>query len=269
MKPRQLALVLLAGLLFPAAGERLTAEPAATNRPAYATDYRILAELGRDLYRELKPMYQMELSASPLWIQDDSRPFLSPYQFEATAAATRLVRVSSGFLELVNAIAHARAIDRLERGFFQRYMLLLAEGSGTRLLPEIPEITDSRYWSQDVLNEQASYVNQVIGTATAIAMAQHYLGHYDRYASQLRDSAVNPNTVAMLCTPDEWDRALKLGVGNALHCGLGVDGLKDLYAAIDAMPKRPAWTFYLLPPKANVARIRADLTRIEQNFFGR
>ena len=70
-----------------------------------------------------------------------------------------------------------------------------------------------------------------------------------------------------LVTPEEWHEAVVKGARHALECGLAVEGLQVLYESIGRMPKRPAWTIYFLPEKANVSRIKRDLAKVEKDFF--
>ena len=37
------------------------------------------------------------------------------------------VSVSTGYIDLINHIAHAKAIDRIQRGYFSQYLARLAE----------------------------------------------------------------------------------------------------------------------------------------------
>jgi hypothetical protein len=241
-----------------------------TNRFQYKTDYAVIKEVGDDLYNSLKPTFRAQLSQHPLWIKEDPRPYVRPFRFQNQNGPGRIVYVSDSFLRLANSIAHAKAIDRIEPGFFQKFTASLSREAAEQLVPDLPQFTEARYWTDDVMNEQMGYFNQIIGATTAIAMAHHYLGHFDKYESQLHDSAINPATMANTCTLGEWQRAMKLGAANALDCGMAFDGLKAVLDCIDQMEKRPGWSLYILPhtAKLNVAKIKEDLTGVENLFFG-
>ena len=53
------------------------------------------------------------------------------------------------------------------------------------ILRPVAANVDARYWKDDVLNDQASYFNQMIGMMVAINLSHHYLGHFDKYAAKM------------------------------------------------------------------------------------
>lgn len=236
----------------------------------YASDNVTVKEIGRDLYSLLKPELRTELSPGPIWFINDPRPYTRPYRFETESSPTRIVYISEGFVRLANNVAHAKAIDRGEPGFFKQYMKALSREviRPNQILPTLITFSETRYWTDQILNEQASYFNQIVGVCSAIELAHHYLGHYDRYADRLRDSAMDPTTMAGVCSIDQWEEALRVGSKHALECGLGFEGLKAFYDCIDYLPRRPGWTIYFLPIRIDVARIKRELDRTENAFFG-
>ena len=44
---------------------------------------------------------------------------------------------------------------------------------------------DGRYWTDNVINDQMSYFNQMVGFMMAINLSHHYLGHYAKYAPKM------------------------------------------------------------------------------------
>src|SRR2546425_848506 len=114
------------------------------------------------------------------------------------------------------------------------------------------------------MNHQVSHFNQIAGALIAINMAHHYLGHYQKYASQLVDAQNHSVPINSVLTLEEWREAVLKGARNALDCGLAVDGLKMFYDGLDKMPNRPAWSFYFLPKDADVAKIKKDLDQLER-----
>lgn len=234
----------------------------------YTLDYIALKQVGTDLYDNLKPKHQVGLSPSPIWVQEDEKPYVRPYLFESENEPTRVIYLSEGFVWFTHYLAHAIAIDKTEPGFLQGYLERIATASEDKLLPEPPQISARKYWSPDLINEQVSYFNQIIAGVCAIEMAHHYLGHYDKYAGQLRDSVGNPSTMAMACSASQWESSMKLGAANALDCGYGFEGLKTLYDCIGTMPNRPRWTLYFLPPVVDIKKVKKDLDKIEAGFFG-
>ncbi|MDB6024520.1 MAG: hypothetical protein JWM68_743 [Verrucomicrobiales bacterium] len=253
--------------------ETPTATPAADSSPSkYQSDYNTIKALGKDLYEALKPNYREQVSPNPIWFIDDPRPYVRPFVFENDNNPLHIVYVSKGFIQLVNSIAHAKAIDKIEPGFFNKYIQTLAQETSGQVVPELPKISDPRYWTDDVLNEQLSSFNQIVGSVAAINLAHHYLGHQDAYGELLHDSVTSPVTMATSCSQGEWDQAFKEGAGNSLDCGFGFEGLKAFYDCIVAMEKRPSWTLYFLPTKArldNLAKTKKTLDHIETVFFGK
>jgi hypothetical protein len=134
-------------------------------------------------------------------------------------------------------------------------------------LKELPNLSNPKYWTEDVLNEQLSNFNQMVGAAVAIKLSHHYLGHYKKYASKLEDANGKNLPINSFLTPAEWDEAMRVGVRNALEAGMGIEGPKALFDCIDKMPKRPDWTLYFLPANAKVKVIKKEMEKIEKKFF--
>src|SRR5262245_3637921 len=107
------------------------------SHPSYRTDYGTIKDIGRDLYKMLQPDFRNQLSPNPVWYKDDDRPYVRPFQFDDSDQPTRVVYVTEGFVTLANNLAHAKAIDKIEKGFFTQYIKEMAEGSGNRFLPDV------------------------------------------------------------------------------------------------------------------------------------
>jgi hypothetical protein len=249
----------------------MAAQPGSPDGLTYKTGGASMVKLGIDLHKALDPKFQPMVHVKPINIETDVTPFvrleeLTSPDFPAPMAT---VFISAGFIDLVNNVAHAKAIDKVQKGYFEKYVLSLAQESGEKELKELPNLNDKRFWTFDMMNEQLSNFNQIVGEVVGIKLAHYYLGHYKKYASQLADPQGKVVPINTLLTPDEWDQALKYGVRNALVCGCTTDGIKALYDCIDKMPKRPAWTLYFLPApeKVKVSKIKKDLTRFENDFF--
>lgn len=228
-----------------------------------------MVTMGQTLYKGISPKYRPLVYSRPVNLQTDLVPYVRPevIEYPDMKEPWRVVFISVGFVELVNYVAHAKAIDAVEKGFFQNYVLSLASAVAEKGIPQLPRITDRRWWTDPMVNAQESDFNQMVGIVLAIEIAHHYLGHYAKY----RDRLVNSNGVHVpinqLLEPKEWENAVKTGAKNALRCGYGVEGVLALYEAIEKMPQRPAWTVYFLPSWAKVAKLKRDLKRIEGNFF--
>ena len=89
-----------------------------------------------------------------------------------------------------------------------------------------------------------------------------------KYGVRLDEEKGNKGEIVNnLMTSAEWDESLKCGAAHALDCGFGVDGIKALYDCINKMPKRPVWTQYFLPEKANVSKVKILLEKYEKDYF--
>lgn len=235
--------------------------------PAYETGYRTIMKLGSDLYRALPPKYREQVHVQPVSLETDVMPFVRPIEYPDETRPLRMVFISVGFVDLMNNVAHAKAINKVEKGYFEKYLINLAQESGEMSLKEIPRISEKRFWSDQMINEQLSNFNQMVGMVLAIELSHHYLGHYRKYADQLSDAKGKPVPINSLLSQAEWDESLKAGSHNALECGLGVQGLKALYEAMDKMPRRPAWTIYFIPESVRVDKVKKTLEQYENDYF--
>jgi hypothetical protein len=174
--------------------------------------------------------------------------------------------VSTGFIDLLNHIAHAKAIDRLQPGYFRQYVAHLAqEGANDHpVLP--PNLDDSRYWTDAVMQDQASFFNQMISITLALNLSHLYLDHYDKYAAHMPDGkpALINNFVAL----DEWKASVKCATLNSLDCALATEGAEALFDCIDQMPWRPAWTGYIVPQGVNIKKLNQQLSQYERDYYG-
>ena len=239
----------------------------AAETPKYKTGYKSIRMLGLDLYKALKPKMREVIGTEPVSVETDVSPGLKLADFTDEGKTVGFVFVTVGMIDLMNNVAHAKAIDKIEKGYFEKYVLSLAQESGAMELKELPNVANPKYWSEGVLNEQLSNFNQMVGTAVSIKLAHHILGHYKKYAAKLEDAQGKRTPINNLLAPDEWDAAMKMGVRNALEAGLGIEGITAFWEAIDKMPKRPDWTAYFLPATAKVKPMRKDMEKIEKKFF--
>ena len=233
----------------------------------YETGPAALNKIGKELHQALDAKKRALLRVQPVYVETMTTPCINPSVCHENGAASAAVQVSAGFVDLINYLAHAKAIDGTDRGFLRKYIVSLAQEAGDKPLPDVQTLAGTKGWDFDTLNHQVSNFNQMVGALVAIDMAHHYLGHYQKYAARLADSQGLPVPINTLLTPGEWRDAVVAGSRNALSCGLGVDGLNLLYETIDKMPARPAWTAYFLPEKINVAKIKKELVKIEKDFF--
>ncbi len=237
--------------------------------PKYKTGFAANIKLGIELYKSLKPKYKDLVHIQPITLEDSVMPFVRLVEEpgDDPARPERMVFISSGFVDLMNNVAHAKAIDKLEKGFFDKYLVLLSKETGETALAELPKLSDKRFWSEDMMNEQLSNFNQMVGMVVAIKLSHHYLGHFKKYTERLKTSDNKVVPINTLLTPPEWEESLKAGSINALNCGFGVEGVKALFDSIEKMPQRPPWTLNFLPADAQVKKIKKSLEKTEKDFF--
>ncbi|MFN7141264.1 MAG: hypothetical protein ACK4UN_18200 [Limisphaerales bacterium] len=243
----------------------LSAQPKSEG-PTYSTGFNTATRIGKELRDALKPALRGKVHSHPVALETDVRPFVKTVEYPDETEPLRLVFISVGFVDLMNNVSHAKAIDRIQPGYFQRYLVSLSDESGEFSLKDLPGIADRRYWTDDILNDQQSNFNQMVGMLIAIELSHHYSGRYKKYSDRLAESD-NVEPINNILRPAEWEDALSAGVQNALDCGYGIDGLKVLYDAIEKMPKRPNWVDYFLPEHAQVAKLKKDLQKIENRYF--
>jgi hypothetical protein len=235
----------------------------------YKSGYTAIMNLGRDVYTFLKPSEKQTISPQPVSFETDATPFVRLLYYPEEPRPIRGVWISAGFIDLVNRISHAKAIDRIERGYFGRYIELLSRETGEKSLKALPNSSNPAYWTDEILNEQLSNFNSIVGTVVGIQLAHHYLGHYDKYRSRLEDANGNPNGVSInsLLTPQEWADACARGVQSALDAGCMIEGIVPFYEAFEKMKARPQWAGYFLPAFASVQKMKKDMARMQKRFL--
>lgn len=245
----------------------VSAQGVAQDGLTYKTGYSSMMKLGKDIHGALPPERRAMISAQPISIETDSTPFVRLLYFEEQAKPIRGVWISAGFIDLVNNVAHAKAINLQEKGYFNRYIELLAQETGNRPLRPLPNDSNPRYWTVDLLNEQLSNFNSIVGVVVATKLAHHYLGHYDKYKDKMSDARGQPVPITNLLTEKEWEEAFKLGVRNALEAGCTIEGVIPFFEAFDRMKTRPPWTAYFLPENVKFSEMRREMERIQRRFL--
>src|ERR1700683_2801757 len=245
---------------------RARAEVVSTPR-AYPSGFSIVIKLGDELYEALPANYSEQVAAQAIALQPQDSPVVAPIATPEDKRPIRQVCLSAGFIDLVNHICHAKAIDRIEPGFFDRYVKNVAELFAGDETAQAPNIVNPKYWTDDIINDQLSYFNQVIGLVTAINLSHHYLGHYAKYASNLTAPGEKTAPINNFLTTNEWDVSVRAGAVDALNCALATDGPRALFEAIDRMPKRPAWAAYIVPHQVDIKTLNKSLLAYETAFF--
>jgi len=230
---------------------------------AYNTGYSQIMKLGRDLHAGLAPEHRELIAAQPISIETDPAPFAKLLYFDDQPKPVRGIWISAGFIDLVNYVAHAKAIDRREKNYFNRYIEILAAETGAQPLRPLPDSANKQFWTEPMLNEQQGNFNSIVGLIVGMKLANHYLGHYDKYKAELdRGTPINN-----LLSQSEWDETFRYGVGNALRAGCMTEGAVPFFEAFDKMKKRPAWTAHFLPDKTKFSSLRKEMENIQKRFL--
>lgn len=228
---------------------------------SYETGYANIAKLSTDLCRALEPKQSQNLLPVPVLLELPT-PYVQPSKHFTGSNMVSAVFISEGFIKFMNHLSHAMAIEVQQGGYLKKYLGAVAAAESDTSLRTV---ANQQTWSFDTMNHQVSLFNQMAGCLVAIDMAHHYLGHYQKHAAKLGENNMIP--INSVITPEEWRKAVMRGAHNGLQCGLGVDGLKQLFDSIASMPVRPAWAAYIMPANANVAKIKKDLDRLDEYFF--
>jgi hypothetical protein len=232
---------------------------------SYTSGFSAAMKIGEGLYEALPEKFGNQIFAQPVALQPQDMPVISPVLTTDESKAEREVSISAGFIDLMNHVAHAKAIDKIQPGFFDAYIRNLSRMTGEPYV--LPDMVDARYWTDDVMDEQISYFNQMMSMLVAINLSHHYLGHYSKYAAKLANVENQAAPINGLITPDEWMISVKAGVHNSLDCALATEGVRALFEAIDKMPERPAWTMYIVPKFADLKALNKELDHWEYDFF--
>ena len=85
--------------------------------------------LGSGLYQSLAPDYRKSLLPEPVQVEPMKAPVIMPAEGGDGGKSAREVKISVGFIDLMNHIAHAKAIDRIQPGYFQQYVVNLSRAA--------------------------------------------------------------------------------------------------------------------------------------------
>jgi hypothetical protein len=238
----------------------------AANGPVrgYLSDAEMVVRIGHDLYATLDPDLKKTVSPKAVSLQVSSAPWIAPIPGTASDAGGQ-VAISTGFIALLNRIAHAKAIDRIQPGYFNQYIADLAQANENDSPPSLRNLETPRYWNDDILVEQASLFNQMVGLTLALNLSHHYLDHCGKYAAQM--SAGNAAPLNRFISESEWGASLQCAALNSLDCALATAGGKVLFDCIERMPHRPAWTFGVVPAHVNFKLMNQQLSQYERQYF--
>lgn len=269
MKRRDFCTLLISLAAAPAA----FAQPNSPDGLTYKTGYSAMMKLGRALHDQLSDKDKEIISQQPISMDVDMTPFsrLMFYEAPADQAGEKPMRgvwISAGFIDLVNNVAHAKAIDKIQKGYFQKYINQLMTETGEKELRPLPDDANPKFWTDDMLNEQMSNFNSIVGIVVGIKMAHHTLGHFDKYKEKLIEKeGIKPAPIEELLTEKEWEDAYREGLFTSLNAGCFTEGVIPFYEAFDKMPTRPAWAVYFLPPTAKFAKMKKDFVKFQNDYL--
>lgn len=221
-------------------------------------------KLGTELQEALPAKFGTQLDSQPIVLQPQDFPVVSPIATGAAASAQRQVCISAGLISLLNHLCHALAIDHVQPGYFNQYVENFCRAGPN---PTPPEIVDARYWTDDILNDQMSYFNQMVGFIMALNLSHQYLGHYAKYGPKMSAQGSQILPINDFLTKDEWQKSFRAGALNSLNCALATDGTRALFDALAKLPTRPRWADYIVPPDADLNKLSHQLAKWETDFF--
>jgi hypothetical protein len=246
------------------------AQPNSPDGITYKTGYSAMMKLGRSLYDGLDAAQKKVISAQPISLDVDTAPSvrLMFYPDEA-GPPIRGVWISAGFIDLVNQVAHAKAINQIQKGYWDKFIVRLAQETGEKELKPLPDDGNKKFWTEDMLNEQQSNFNSIVGIVTGILLAHHTLGHYDKYKDVIGEKdGVWGRPINEVITDKEWEDAYKTGLLISLRAGCFIEGAEPFYEAFDKMTARPAWVIYFLPAKVKYgAKMKKDFKKLQSDFL--
>ena len=258
-------------LIILAVAPAIFAQPNSPDGLTYKTGYSAMMKLGRSLYDQLEPGQKELISAQPISLDVDMLPFVRMLYYpdaDVGGKPLRGVWISAGFIDLVNHVAHAKAIDKIQKGYFAKYIQQLALETGEKELKPLPDDENAKFWSDDMINEQQSNFNSIVGIVVGIKMAHHSLGHFDKYKDKLIDKdGGRLQPINELLTDQEWEAAYKEGLYISLNAGCFIEGVVPFYETFDKMNPRPPWSVYFLPSKAKFSKMKKDFVKFQEDYL--
>jgi hypothetical protein len=244
----------------------LASAQAVTNAPAhtYPCGMEIAFKIGHDLVATLDPKFQRKLHPEAIIVEQLDAPVMAPTPANGEGFLCQ-VSVSTGFIDLLNHVAHAKAIDKIQPGYFHQYVAALArQGAGANPSPP-PELDNARYWTDAVMQDQVNFFNQMISMTLALNLSHLYLEHYDKYAAQTADE--KPFPINDFIAPNEWQASVKYAAANSLDCALPAEGAEALFDCIDQLPRHPVWADYIVPQTVNIKKLNLLLAQYEHDYY--
>ncbi len=234
--------------------------------PSPAIPANVALQWGNDLSEALPAKLVARLASPPVRLVPGKLPQIRPAFITNGTKISCQIIISQGFVDLVNQLAWAKAMDRSRPGFFKQFVQKYDPSSGSNAAVQLPAMSDRRFKPREFANDQATYFNQMFGLIVAMNLAHHYLGYSYKYGAGMA-SADGPASINELLTPEEWSLSLKAGATDALNCALSADGVGTLFDALAGMSKRPAWTRLIVPTGVDLKKLHNDLVLYEKAFY--
>lgn len=254
-------------IVLTASASPLFAGSSSSKERSYKTGYSSVLRLGRDIHAALKDEHREKIAPQPISIETSDKPFARPMFLQDGEKEVRGVWISAGFIDLVNQVAHAKAIATQDKNYFRSYAMGLEQETGDLPLRTLPDIDEARNWRDEVLNEQQTNFNSIMGMVVGMKLANHYLGHYDKYAEKLEGKDGREEAINNLLSEKEWMEAFTHGVRNAVRAGCMTEGVVPLLEALDRMKVRPPWAAAFLPDDVKFSSMRKDLESVQRRFL--
>ena len=110
----------------------------------YPSGIKVALQIESDLYNSLDDKYRNKLQAPPEITGSLAARELAKVENSESemSKALRQASISPTFVDLINHVAHAKAVDKIQPGYFDQYMASLARETANGLPPVAPNIVE-------------------------------------------------------------------------------------------------------------------------------
>jgi len=103
----------------------------------YETGLENIRKIAGELHVALDPKSQKAVEATPHYVESIKTPCIAPVEIQAGPQAQKTVEISAGFIDLINALSHAKALSESGNDYLKSYAARLA--SANDKLPAVTE----------------------------------------------------------------------------------------------------------------------------------